>query len=39
MTSTDPNCYEDETGCFSIYGFEYKPGFEDGVSVPFRLNL
>ncbi|RPD66978.1 glycoside hydrolase family 16 protein [Lentinus tigrinus ALCF2SS1-6] len=30
VTATDPNCYEGDTGCFSIYGFEYKPGFEDG---------
>ncbi|KAI0638361.1 glycoside hydrolase family 16 protein [Trametes polyzona] len=30
VTATDPNCYEYETGCFSIYGFEYKPGFEEG---------
>ncbi|EJF62408.1 beta-glucan synthesis-associated [Dichomitus squalens] len=30
VTATDPNCYEYETGCYSIYGFEYKPGFEDG---------
>ncbi|PIL37320.1 hypothetical protein GSI_01013 [Ganoderma sinense ZZ0214-1] len=30
VTDTDPNCYEYETGCFSIYGFEYQPGFEDG---------
>ena len=33
VTNTDPNCYEYETGCFSIYGFEYKPVFEDGVRV------
>ncbi|KAI0722784.1 beta-glucan synthesis-associated [Earliella scabrosa] len=30
VTSTDPNCYEDEAGCYSIYAFEYKPGFEEG---------
>lgn len=29
VTETDQNCYELETGCFSIYGFEYKPGFDD----------
>ncbi len=31
VTSTNPNCYEYDAGCYSIYGFEYKPGFEDGV--------
>ncbi|RDX53906.1 glycoside hydrolase family 16 protein [Polyporus arcularius HHB13444] len=30
VTSTNPNCYEYDAGCYSIYGFEYKPGFEDG---------
>ncbi|KAI0353021.1 beta-glucan synthesis-associated [Trametes cingulata] len=30
VTATDPLCYEYDAGCFSIYGFEYKPGFEDG---------
>ncbi|KAI1796200.1 beta-glucan synthesis-associated [Ganoderma leucocontextum] len=30
VSDTDPNCYEYETGCYSIYGFEYQPGFEDG---------
>ncbi|OCH92193.1 beta-glucan synthesis-associated [Obba rivulosa] len=29
VTDTNPECYEDEAGCFSIYGFEYKPGFDD----------
>ena len=37
VTATDPNCYEGNTGCFSVYGFEYKPGFEDGVSAPVRM--
>ncbi len=22
----DQNCYQLATGCFSVYGFEYKPG-------------
>ena len=22
-------CYEGTGGCFSVYGFEYKPGFDD----------
>ena len=39
VTSTDPNCYEGETGCFSVYGFEYQPGFEDGVSSPSGVFL
>ncbi|OSX59472.1 glycoside hydrolase family 16 protein [Postia placenta MAD-698-R-SB12] len=29
VTDTNPNCYEGETGCYSIYGFEYAPGFDD----------
>ncbi|KAJ8597400.1 glycoside hydrolase family 16 protein [Rhizopogon salebrosus TDB-379] len=23
LTNTNPNCYEGETGCFAVYGFEY----------------
>ncbi|SJL05545.1 related to KRE6-glucan synthase subunit [Armillaria ostoyae] len=26
----DQNCYQLETGCFAVYGFEYKPGYDDG---------
>ncbi|KXN90601.1 Beta-glucan synthesis-associated protein KRE6 [Leucoagaricus sp. SymC.cos] len=29
-TNTDLNCYEFSGSCFSIYGFEYKPGFDEG---------
>lgn len=29
VTEIDQNCYTNETGCFSIHGFEYKPGFDD----------
>ncbi|KAF8893334.1 glycoside hydrolase family 16 protein [Infundibulicybe gibba] len=29
VTDTDPRCYERNGGCFSIYGFEYKPGFDN----------
>ncbi|OJA19336.1 hypothetical protein AZE42_00442 [Rhizopogon vesiculosus] len=29
LTSTNTNCYEGETGCFAIYGFEYVPGFDN----------
>jgi len=31
VTQTDQNCYEGGTGCFSVYGFEYKPGFDNAV--------
>lgn len=33
VTSTDRNCYEGNGGCYSVYGFEYEPGFEEGVSL------
>jgi len=26
LTITNQDCYELNKGCFSIYGFEYKPG-------------
>ncbi|PVG03239.1 concanavalin A-like lectin/glucanase [Serendipita vermifera] len=29
VSITDQNCYEGNTGCFSIYGFEYKEGYEE----------
>lgn len=29
VTETDQNCYELKKGCFSVYGFEYVPGFDD----------
>jgi beta-glucanase (GH16 family) len=30
VTMTDQNCYEvGGTGCFSVYGFEYQPGFDN----------
>jgi hypothetical protein len=33
---TDNDCYELDTGCFAVYGFEYKPGFDtdNGVRPP-----
>ena len=31
VTQTNQNCYEGGTGCFSVYGFEYKPGFDNAV--------
>ncbi|TDL29248.1 glycoside hydrolase family 16 protein [Rickenella mellea] len=37
VSNTDPNCYTGETGCFSIYGFEYKPGF-DGAYITWISN-
>ncbi|KAJ8515335.1 hypothetical protein ONZ45_g7216 [Pleurotus djamor] len=33
ITKTDANCYELEQGCFSVYGFEYKPGFDDAYII------
>jgi beta-glucan synthesis-associated protein KRE6 len=31
VSYTNPNCYQKSgTGCFAVYGFEYKPGFDDG---------
>ena len=29
VTNTDQDCYTGEKGCFSVYGFEYEPGFDD----------
>ncbi|KIM40135.1 glycoside hydrolase family 16 protein [Hebeloma cylindrosporum] len=29
-TNTNPGCYEGDAKCYSIYGFEYKPGFDNG---------
>ncbi|KAL5508476.1 hypothetical protein ACEPAH_6095 [Sanghuangporus vaninii] len=29
VTDTDQKCYSGGGGCFSIYGFEYQPGFDD----------
>ncbi|KAF4618464.1 hypothetical protein D9613_009885 [Agrocybe pediades] len=26
---TNPNCYETPGTCYALYGFEYKPGFDD----------
>ena len=31
ITQTNQDCYECGTGCFSVYGFEYKPGFDNAV--------
>jgi hypothetical protein len=37
VTKTDPSCYEQNGGCFSVYGFEYKPGYNDAVSLSVVL--
>ncbi|KAL5534071.1 hypothetical protein ACEPAG_532 [Sanghuangporus baumii] len=29
VSSTNQDCYELSGGCYSVYGFEYKPGFDD----------
>jgi len=29
VTKTNQDCYQLETGCKSVYGFQYKPGFDD----------
>ncbi|PPQ64628.1 hypothetical protein CVT24_008365 [Panaeolus cyanescens] len=29
VTKTDQRCYELVENCFSVFGFEYKPGFDD----------
>ncbi|KAG6821346.1 hypothetical protein H0H93_014143 [Arthromyces matolae] len=29
LTTTNQSCYEFALGCFSIFGFEYQPGFDD----------
>ncbi|KAG1767378.1 glycoside hydrolase family 16 protein [Suillus placidus] len=30
LSLTNQDCYELDKGCYSIYGFEYKPGFDAG---------
>lgn len=30
LAHANPNCYELKKGCFSVYGFEYAPGFDNG---------
>ncbi|TFK56944.1 beta-glucan synthesis-associated protein [Heliocybe sulcata] len=30
VSQTDQQCYELTGGCFAVYGFEYKPGFDGG---------
>lgn len=37
VTQTNQDCYEGGTGCFSVYGFEYKPGFDSSVRTQTAL--
>lgn len=30
LSLTDQDCYELDKGCYSVYGFEYVPGFDNG---------
>jgi len=30
LGKTNIKCYENPGECFALYGFEYKPGFDDG---------
>jgi beta-glucanase (GH16 family) len=30
VTTVDQKCFEKTGQCFGVYGFEYKPGFDDG---------
>ena len=29
VSQTNQDCYQLEGGCFAVYGFEYKPGFDN----------
>lgn len=33
VSETNQDCYELETGCYAIYGFEYKPGYDDAYII------
>lgn len=33
VTNTNTSCYELDGGCYSVYGFEYKPGFDSGYII------
>jgi beta-glucan synthesis-associated protein KRE6 len=34
ISQTNQNCYEKaDSPCYSVYGFEYKPGFDGAVSI------
>ncbi|EAU88719.1 beta-glucan synthesis-associated protein KRE6 [Coprinopsis cinerea okayama7 len=32
LANTNQTCYEMSGGCFTVYGFEYKPGFDEGYA-------
>lgn len=39
VTNTNQNCYTQETGCFSTYGYQYKPGYSaDGGYISWITN-
>jgi hypothetical protein len=37
VSPLDNDCYELDSGCYAVYGFEYKPGFasDDAVCIPY----
>ncbi|KAG6820547.1 hypothetical protein H0H93_015432 [Arthromyces matolae] len=37
LSYTNQNCYEGGTGCFTVYGFQYQPGF-DGAYITWINN-
>lgn len=36
ITNTNLQAYERSGGLYSVYGFEYKPGFDDAVRLIFH---
>lgn len=39
VTNTNQNCYTQKTGCFSTYGYQYKPGYSaDGGYISWITN-
>lgn len=39
LAKTNQSCYELSGGCFAIYGFEYKPGFDEGYVTWWNNNV
>ncbi|KAI0068292.1 beta-glucan synthesis-associated [Artomyces pyxidatus] len=39
LTQTNQSCYQLASGCFSVYGFEYKPGFDDSYITWINNNI
>ena len=33
VTDTNQQCYTGEGGCFSVYGYEYQPGFDEDAYI------